>query len=245
MEIPSPSRPVTRYRDLPRAQALVILAALFLAVAACLFLSVGPPPTLGAAVEGHGDVALYDAVVQRLHAGENYYDVLGSELLSHGFPVSSVFNWRTPLHLELVAHLPSLAWARALLLLGAIVTIGIAAAAACRNRHYALAYLQSVLLALSFVTVMPFVLFGEVWAGVCIALSVASYALGWRLRRPFGRISRALFPRAGAALRADRSRPCIWRTPPPRGVDMAGRNRLLCDLSWAARTSGFVARRAL
>lgn len=180
VKIPARSVSTTRYRSLRRRQALLVLALLVLAVGVCLFLSVGPPPKLGGPVGVQGDVALYTAVVERLHAGEDYYDVMGVELQSRGFPVSSVFNWRTPLHLELIAHLPALDGARALLLAVAICAIGLSAASACRDGLYALAYLQSVLLGCSFVTVYPFVLFGEVWAGVCITLSVASYAFGWR-----------------------------------------------------------------
>ncbi len=180
MRNPAGPSSATRYRSLTRSQALAVLAALLFAIGGCVFLSVGPPPKLGGPVGVQGDVALYTAVVHRLQAHENYYGALGGELQSRGFPVSSVFNWRTPLHLELIAHLPNLVWARALLLMGAVCAIGLSAVGTCRGGRYALAYLQSVLLCCCFVTVLPFVLFSEVWAGVCITLSVASYALDWR-----------------------------------------------------------------
>jgi hypothetical protein len=121
-------------------------------------------------------------VTQRVHAGQSYYDALGGELQARGYPTRSVFNWRTPLHLELIAHLPSLAWARVLLLLAAVCAIGLSTAAMCRDRRYALACLQLAImcLPLAIATMTEAVLFAEVWSGVWIAISVGCYALGWR-----------------------------------------------------------------
>ncbi len=45
---------------------------------------------------GPGDVALYRAEIDRIHAGESYYSVAGDELRTRGYPTRSVFNWRTP-----------------------------------------------------------------------------------------------------------------------------------------------------
>lgn len=42
------------------------------------------------------DLNLYKAVIERLHHGEPYYQVLGEELRSRHFPTVPVFNWRTP-----------------------------------------------------------------------------------------------------------------------------------------------------
>jgi hypothetical protein len=171
----------TRYRRLNRRQALLVLAILFLAVAGCLSVSLGPPPKISSGT-GQGDVALFYAVAQRVHGGQPYYDAMGIELRSRGYPTRSVFNWRTPLHLELIAHLPSLDWARALLLLGAGCAIGLSTAAMCRDKHYALAGVQLLLLCSPLaITAMPLTfLFAEVWSGVLITMSVGCYALGWR-----------------------------------------------------------------
>ena len=61
---------------------------------------------------GPGDVALYRAEIDRLHAGESYYSVAGDELRPAGYPTRSVFNWRTPLPMWLVADCPTPAWVR-------------------------------------------------------------------------------------------------------------------------------------
>jgi len=170
----------TRYRRLNRWQAVLVLAILCLAVAGCLSVSLGPTPQIGGA--GPADVALYSAVAQRVHSGQAYYSVLGDELSARGSPLRSVFNWRTPLHLELIAHLPSLDWARLLLLLGAGCSIGLNAAAMCRDKHYVFAAAQSLFLCIPLaITAMPKTfLFAEVWSGVSIVMSVGCYALGWR-----------------------------------------------------------------
>jgi hypothetical protein len=156
------------------------LALLSLMVAASIRVSLEPPKLSKGT--GPKDVDLYYAVAQRLHAGENYYDALGGELRSRGYPTRSVFNWRTPLHLELLAHLPSLGWARVLLALGAICAMVLSAVPLCRDRRYGFAVVQLLLLCVPFgITGMSNTfLFAEVWAGVLIAMSVGWYALGWR-----------------------------------------------------------------
>lgn len=181
MRILAASGSATRYRFLTRPQARLVLVILFLAVVGCLSISLGPPPKLSSGT-GQGDVALFSAVAQRVHAGQAYYDAMGGELRSRGYPTLSVFNWRTPLHLELIAHLPSLHWARVLLLLGAACAIGLIAAAMCHEKHYALAGVQLLLLCIPLaITAMPNTfLFAEVWSGVLITMSVGWYALGWR-----------------------------------------------------------------
>jgi hypothetical protein len=128
----------TRYEHLTRGQALLVLAALFLVVAGCVSISFGPPPKIGRS--GPADGALYTAVVQRVHAGQSYYSVLGDELHSRGYPMRSVFNWRTPLLLELIAGLPSIEWARVLLLLAAGCAIVLNIASMCRERHFGHAF---------------------------------------------------------------------------------------------------------
>lgn len=171
----------TRFRGLNRRQARLVLAALFLAVAGCLSVSLGKAPKISAGT-GQRDVDLNYAVAQRVRAGEAFYDAMGGELRARGYPLRSVFNWRTPLHLELIAHLPSPDWARVLLLLGAVCAIGLHTAAICRDKHNALAGLQILLLSIPLaITAMPHsYLFAEAWSGVSITISVAWYALGWR-----------------------------------------------------------------
>src|SRR5204863_6881445 len=51
-------------------------------------------------------VALYNAEIQRMRSGEGYYEAAAAELRARGYPTASVFNWRTPLPMWLIAKLP-------------------------------------------------------------------------------------------------------------------------------------------
>ena len=55
---------------------------------------------------GAGDVELYHAEAARIAAGDNYYTAIESELRERGYPMKSIFNWRTPLPVWLVGVLP-------------------------------------------------------------------------------------------------------------------------------------------
>ncbi len=170
-------RSVTRYNCLNRRQAFLVLVLLSLAVGGCLAVPRAAPPRLS----GEGDLALYSHVAQRVHRGERYYDALGSELRSRDYPTRSVFNWRTPLHLELIARL-SFGWASILLMVGGLCAIGLAVVPTARSGHAGLALAQALLMfvPLSVTAMSNTFLFGEVWAGLLIAISVGWYALGWR-----------------------------------------------------------------
>ncbi len=54
---------------------------------------------------GAGDLELYAAEVQQMQTGENYYDIAANELVKRGYPTRSVFNWRTPLPMILIAKI--------------------------------------------------------------------------------------------------------------------------------------------
>ena len=78
---------------------MVLLAAVSLSPLACGF---ADKPSRGA-----GDVDLYRAEIQRIAAGESYYQAASKELHQRGYPTRSVFNWRTPLPMWLLGKLPS------------------------------------------------------------------------------------------------------------------------------------------
>lgn len=62
----------------------------------------------GGRVRGRqGDVALYRAEIERVHAGESYYRVAGEELRERGYPTASPFNWRFPAPIWLMGWMPS------------------------------------------------------------------------------------------------------------------------------------------
>ncbi len=98
----------TGYARLRPGAARTVLAAWVLLAGICLAMMPTPPPACAAGQQStdNGDVALYRAEIDRVHAGENYYLAAARELPSRGYPTGSVFNWRTPLPMWLIATLP-------------------------------------------------------------------------------------------------------------------------------------------
>ena len=129
---------------------------------------------------GAGDVQLYRAEIDRIAAGEGYYQAADEELHQRGYPTRSVFNWRTPLPMWLLGVLPGEIFGR--------LIIGILAGAALlltvivlrREAGVCSALLGGLIMVgalapcwLEEIYVMP-----VVWAGVLILLSIFAYAIG-------------------------------------------------------------------
>src|SRR4051812_7219871 len=89
----------------PRAaRGILAVSGLFAALCVSITLSPIRAGNVDKPTDGPGDIALYRAEVDRMHAGEEYYTVAGEELRSRGYPTRSVFNWRTPLPTWLIAR---------------------------------------------------------------------------------------------------------------------------------------------
>lgn len=149
-----------------------ILPLLTLPVAFAIALAFTPPDPLPALTQGQqGDTALWTAIVERMTAGESYYEASSTELRARHYPTRSIFNWRQPLAYEVTAAIgPRMA--RALL-----VAIGIwLIFQSGRIFHWRLL----ALLAMANSTLMiaaPYAPYlTELWAGAFLALSVLSYA---------------------------------------------------------------------
>ena len=87
--------PVTRaavstgYARLGPWPARAVLVAWFLLAVFCLMKMPAPPPGDDRPMPpGQGDVALYRAEVERIHAGEDYYQVAAQELAARGYPTA-------------------------------------------------------------------------------------------------------------------------------------------------------------
>ena len=191
---------------------------------------------------GPGDFALYRAEIDRVHAGEPYYAVAADELRTRGYPTRSIFNWRTPLPMCLVALLPDAKMGQAALVLLAVamwlLAFGLLESQLGRRANVC------GLVAISG-TVLPCLLgdlfvLPEMWAGILIGLSAVSYgterrklgfasALAAPLRARAGRLvvpglpgarrpRAALAERGGLGGRAGRLRALLW---PARGPGAA------------------------
>jgi len=167
-----------------RARATLVVAAL----AALFFVAVTLSPLRSgfadAPSRGPGDVELYRAEVDRIAAGQSYYDAAAAELRARGYPTRSIFNWRTPLPMWPAGALPDPQMAKVLLcILGfALLAMGYALVHDEAGRRAGALFsllLTGALLpcALGDLFVMP-----EVWAGILIGLSVAAYGFGrWKI----------------------------------------------------------------
>jgi hypothetical protein len=122
------------------------------------------------------DVLLYRDIIAHLRAGDPYYVSVGNALRRYGFPTRPVFNWRTPLHLRMLAALGvrRSEWLMRALAFLAIVLAGWAFGA--RSTRLAVAGMISIFGAM----LMPLltydaVLLAEIWTGIFIGLSLAAY----------------------------------------------------------------------
>ena len=135
-----------------------------------------PLPRHGSATpDERTDSALYSAVVGRVARGEPYYQALGVELRERGYPTGSVFNWRPPTLVLMLAH----ARVASFVLLLALVVAVIAGTLRLFYRESPELMLFALLIqvgaAASAFNPLAFVLH-ETWAGLCIALSALLYA---------------------------------------------------------------------
>ena len=144
--------------------------------------------------------------------GEGYYAALGEELRLRGYPTRSVFNWRAPLPIWLVGHLPYLWIGRVTLALLGLTMLAMGTGMVLREERPRIgrAIVTALLLtAPALVCGMRglFISMHELWAGTLIAISVAAWGLGWRgpavaagLLAPFFRELALPYPLLCAAL---------------------------------------------
>lgn len=176
------SPPVSRFRELSPNQARWVLALTLVVGIASVAISLSPLRSGNAdrTRRGAGDVALYNAIVTRVHAGEGYYSAAADELPLRGYPTRSVFNWRTPLPMWLLGRLPDPLLGQALLALLAVSVLmwgfgTLADEGGLREAVIGGLLLTGVLLLciVGNLYVMP-----VLWGGVFIALSACGYARG-------------------------------------------------------------------
>jgi len=160
--------------------AAVVLSGLFVAV------TLSPLANPGPSRESHdgpgaGDVALYRATIDRIHAGEGYYEVAGAEMRARGYPTGSVFNWRVPTPFWLIGWMPSVTFGKVLLGGLALALSLLAFEALAREEDNAIRRPVACALLLTG-PLLPCVLgdlfvMPSLWAGVLIALSICAYGV--------------------------------------------------------------------
>ncbi|MGH9237082.1 MAG: hypothetical protein ACRD3G_03500 [Vicinamibacterales bacterium] len=147
------------------------LAAAGLAIASIVTIVLGSRAEAGVSRDGNADAAAYRQIVDRMQSGSDFYAATGTVLRSSAnYPVASVFNWREPLLPAGIAVLSErgatvVLWMLALFLL-------VRARPLLRGVLGALPILPALLM----VALHDAVFFAELWAGLCLGHSVASYA---------------------------------------------------------------------
>jgi len=173
----------TGYARLTPLQARVVLIILLLMLAFCIGVTLSPlaSDNLHQDKPEPGDVALYQAEVERIHAGEGYYQAAAVELTTRGYPTRSVFNWRTPLPMWLLGKLPSIEWGKTLLGGLALVVLLLAFETIAREEDNRLRRPIACALLLTgplLPTILDnLVVLPVLWAGVFIALSACLYGI--------------------------------------------------------------------
>lgn len=183
-----PALPLSRtgFARLQPKVARAVLQLFFLAMATFAAISLSPQSTgfaTGPRFENAPtDIDLYNAEIDAMRRGENYYAAAGPLLHESGYPTASVFNWRTPLPMSLIAQLPE---PGGRIVIGSLACLLIACGSGMIARHRGISagIFAAVLL---FAAVMPCFLpriyvMPVLWAGVLIGLSLCAYAANWRL----------------------------------------------------------------
>lgn len=173
------------------AQARGVLLAIAVAAVAAVGVTFSPlsRDNFVADRQSHGDVALYRAEVDRVRAGEGYYQAAAAELHARGYPTRSLFNWRTPLPMWLIGVLPA-GWGKALLGGLSLLLLGLAYESVAREDeaagHRGISW-KAIVTALLLTGPLLFTVLGDLhvmpvlWAGVLIAISICCFGLGhWR-----------------------------------------------------------------
>jgi len=173
--------PGTRFQRLSAGPARTVLVAAALLLGVLVVLALNAPPSVSGSDEGYGDLATYEAITDRMRAGEDYYSAAHHELLARGYGTQSVFNWRTPLHPEALALAPSDGLAALFLAALAVAVIAVAAGVVARWRSRAALMMFGLAAACCLITLFipgP-VFFADVVAGVLILGAVSTSALGY------------------------------------------------------------------
>ncbi|MBN2578897.1 MAG: hypothetical protein JXB10_07895, partial [Pirellulales bacterium] len=139
-------------------------------------------------IPGSDDGPLYRAEIERIRHGEGYYQAALAEMTHSAYPTRSVFNWRTPLPMWLIGHLPANEYGRILLIVLCLLLSALTFQAVFVQQLCEMPPRQAVILGIATVLLLwgPLSLAVRnlhytmpiIWAGIGIALSCAAYGSG-------------------------------------------------------------------
>lgn len=170
---------VSRFASFSKAQARLVLLALAAAILAgvALSLAVPAPASSVGGADGHGDMALYNAIIDRMKDGESYYPAAAEELRANNYALRPVLNFRLPTLATFLAALPQPV---ALILLrtlaaGVILAWFIRLRRAFPRPTIALAAGVIAFTGAGVAFSDAALVWHEVWAGLLLALALAVY----------------------------------------------------------------------
>ncbi|KAB8143318.1 hypothetical protein F8S13_09870 [Chloroflexia bacterium SDU3-3] len=168
----------TRFARIPRAAAIAILAALALLIIYGFFCQYEAlsETVVNKPRNNNTDIALYYQIVERMRQGEGYYQATGTSMRFYGYTTRPFLTWRLPTEATLLATLPSLGLARALLGLLALAVLAAWVARLREVKKTALWFAASILIpgtALILSFGKDAIVFHELWSALLIALSLA------------------------------------------------------------------------
>jgi hypothetical protein len=171
----------TRFVHCTGFQALLSIALAATAILWCLSASFTPSSPISEFQQDGSDLRLYRSILERVHSGENYYDVAGQELRKQGYPSGSLFNWRMPVYAWLIGKLPSIVWGQVVATLCAGIAILLAYGVVENECGRWQAAIVTLLLTGAFLWCLDgdAYLAQELWSGIFVLISVLAYARGW------------------------------------------------------------------
>ena len=165
----------TRLANLASWQARLVLSVFAMAIVwGAICCEKSSRPELAASRINRGDIKLYDSIVRRVHAGEDYYEVVGSELRARNYARRPFFNWRLPALALFLGKLPTPEIGKWTLVALALVTLAIWLLILSQEQGFHVTLFGGWILLGTLVSCFAgqAFLFHELWAGVLIALSI-------------------------------------------------------------------------
>jgi hypothetical protein len=168
----------TRFSNIKTWQAgLIFLTLVIVIFCSLIFCDNSSPPYQQNKKITVRDVNTFQTIMERVHEGQNYYQVVADELRTRGYGLRPFFNFRLPTLAVFLGKIPSPQIGRWLLISLSVLTLIMWIKILDRKAGFYMALFAALLLLGTTVfsyTAVAF-LFHEVWAGVLVALSIATH----------------------------------------------------------------------
>lgn len=172
-----------RFENLSPFRAAITLLIFFAVVGYGVFISQSSDTSIPVEDKKGGDFKCYQAIVENIRAGQDYYTAAGHELRTRGYATGSTFNWRLPVLAWTMGHLPNDQLAHLFAIILASSTLLIWMNFLSKEYPFNRVLMGSLLLISPIIiSIIGDIYFAhEFWAGTLILFSVGAYAKGWHI----------------------------------------------------------------